>query len=62
MAQTIEKAILECEPRIRIEKISIETPKPEEGILWIHLDFYIRQTNSRSNMVYPFYLKEGTNL
>jgi hypothetical protein len=34
----------------------------KEGILNITLDYTIRQTNRRTNMVYPFYLNEGTDL
>ncbi len=58
----IKRAILYYEPRIDVEKINVEIKDPSEGILWIDLDYRIRQTNNRSNMVYPFYFKEGTNL
>jgi len=34
----------------------------KEGILRILLDYTVRQTNRRTNMVYPFYLNEGTDL
>ncbi|MDR1370036.1 MAG: GPW/gp25 family protein [Dysgonamonadaceae bacterium] len=59
---TIRQAILYFEPRIDIEKLDVEIKDPLEGILWINLEYIVRQTNSRSNMVYPFYFKEGTNL
>ena len=32
------------------------------GILRITPDYTIRRTNRRTNMVYPFYLHEGTDL
>ncbi len=53
----VEDAILYFEPRIEPEEVSVEV---EDGILNIIIDFRIRTTNSRGNMVYPFYLKEGT--
>lgn len=59
---TIRQAILYYEPRIDVEKIGVEIKNPAEGILWINLGYTVRQTNTRSNMVYPFYFKEGTNL
>lgn len=34
----------------------------KSGILRITLDYTIRRTNRRTNMVYPFYLHEGTDL
>jgi phage baseplate assembly protein W len=59
---TIKQAILYCEPRITVETITIESKDPQEGILWINIHYTVRGTNSRSNMVYPFYFREGTNL
>jgi len=59
---SIRQAIVFFEPRIEIEKIDLELTHITEGIIRIDLDYKIRQTNNRSNMVYPFYFKEGTNL
>ena len=36
--------------------------QPEQGVLLIHLTYTILRTNNRNNMVYPFYLREGTNV
>ena len=58
----IEQAIREGEPRIITELVEVEIRDAMEGILWIKIDFTIRQTNSRSSMVYPFYFLEGTQL
>ena len=43
------------------EDVSFEK-KEEEGVLLVKLIYTIVRTNNRSNMVYPFYLNEGTNL
>lgn len=59
---TIEMAILDGEPRIILESVDVSIKDEREGILWISIDYLVSQTNSRSNMVYPFYIKEGTNL
>jgi Bacteriophage baseplate protein W len=56
----IEHAILFCEPRITVENISIMVEEASEGRLEITLDYRIIQTNTRNNMVFPFYFKEGT--
>lgn len=58
----IEKAIILFEPRIQVTQIHFNTDNEEEGILLITIDYTIRLTNTRSNMVYPFYFREGTNL
>jgi uncharacterized protein len=56
----IEHAILFFEPRIVVENISIAMVESAEGRLEINLDYRIIQTNTRNNMVIPFYVKEGT--
>lgn len=56
----IARAILEWEPRIDTERIEVTQLNPEEGIAQISIDFVVRQTNVRSNLVYPFYLLEAT--
>ncbi len=58
----IEQAIREGEPRIVTDSVDVEVRDAMEGILWIKVEFTIRQTNSRSSLVYPFYFLEGTQL
>lgn len=60
--ECIRKSILYFESRITLEKVEVEIKDPLEGILWINMEYTVRLTNTRSNMVYPFYFKEGTNL
>lgn len=56
-------AVLFYEPRITILDIAIAPVAPVDGQLNISLTYLIRQTNTRSNMVFPFYLQgEGTNV
>lgn len=58
----ISDAILRFEARIDVESIDIEYDNGHEGILYITITYRIRQTNSRHNMVYPFYILEGNNI
>ena len=55
----IEKAVLYHEPRIDLKRTDIKTDRIMEGLLLIELDYVIRSTNSRYNLVYPFYLNEA---
>jgi phage baseplate assembly protein W len=57
----VEDAIIYFEPRITLESVTADF-RDEEGVMWIKVDFRIDATNSRANYVYPFYIKEGTNL
>lgn len=60
VADLIKTAILYHESRIDVEKVRIEQSTENDGILLIYIDYLIRITNSRKNMVYPFYKTEGT--
>ncbi|CUI03272.1 GPW/gp25 family protein [Massilia sp. P8910] len=57
----IAHAILFFEPRVTLEQITVSDAAIEQGRLDIHLVYTVRLTNTRSNMVYPFYFVEGTN-
>lgn len=59
---TIERAVLFFEPRVTLDNIEIDDGLAREGILNIKLNYTVRTTNSRSNVVYPFYFLEGTNI
>lgn len=58
----IERAVLFFEPRITLEGIDINTEDVLDGVLKIRLDYTVRKTNSRSNIVYPFYYLEGSQV
>ena len=60
--ELIKTAILYYEPRIDVNKIEIDPTNELEGILLINIDYTIRTTNSRRNMVYPYYKQEGNEL
>lgn len=62
MKDLIDRAILFFEPRITLNRIDIDETDLYEGLLKLSLDYTIRTTNTRSNMVYPFYFIEGTHI
>lgn len=53
----IQKALTLYEPRIIVEEVRIEA-EGSAGKLLIHIDYTVQASNSRYNMVYPFYLTE----
>lgn len=58
----IKTAILYHEPRIDVLSIDIDTTNELAGELLIKIDYMIRVTNSRGNMVFPFYKEEGSEV
>lgn len=58
----VRQAVLYFEARIDLLGIDVDTTNAEGGVLALRLEYTIRRTNSRSNVVYPFYFREGSNL
>lgn len=57
----IGNAVLFHEPRIVLNQLDISPSNEHDGLLLITLDYTVRSTNSRFNMVYPFYLNESAS-
>src|SRR6185295_20380059 len=55
----VRESLVEWEPRINVESVTVE-PSPDEGKVAINLVYRVRATNTRHNLVYPFYLEEGS--
>lgn len=56
----VSRAVLFFEPRITLERIDIDSGELNEGVLRLYLEYTIRTTNTRTNMVYPLYQTEGS--
>jgi hypothetical protein len=56
---TVREALTLWEPRIELIKVEVSTERSAEGKLLVSIDYRVRVTNNRFNLVYPFYLKEG---
>ena len=52
----------QIEPRIIVEKIEIKQSSIENGELQISIQYKIISSNVRDNIVFPFYINEGTNI
>jgi uncharacterized protein len=61
LQREIETAVLFFEPRIELDTVRFERLADREGVIEMRLDYTIRATNTRRNLVFPFYLDEATN-
>jgi phage baseplate assembly protein W len=61
IAVALERAILFYEPRIKTDDIRFRQDT-EEGLVELSIDYTIIATNSRRNIVYPYYKNEGTDI
>ncbi|MXV49673.1 hypothetical protein GS399_01715 [Pedobacter sp. HMF7647] len=58
---TVKNAVLLFEPRIKLLTIELLTDFIYEGRIDISVDYEVINTNTRFNLVYPFYLNEANN-
>jgi phage baseplate assembly protein W len=56
----ISDAFLYHESRVRLDGIDVRESGTEQGLLLIRIDYTVPATNSRFNMVYPFYINEAS--
>lgn len=58
----ISTAIFQFEPRVELNSVNVDTDEQNDGVVLIDVDFTILSTNTRKNIVFPFYLNEGTDI
>jgi len=58
----LKTMVLVYEPRINLLSLELDTSKLFEGYLNLILSYVVRSTNSRFNLVYPFYLNDGNEV
>ena len=60
LKKNIQNTLLLHEPRIIVDDIVVSMQNPHEGVLLIDLHYTLKNTNSRFNMVFPFYVETKT--
>jgi phage baseplate assembly protein W len=60
IATRVRQAIVNWEPRVEVLEVQVLPDASVAGLLQISVGYRIRTTNTRSNLVYPFYFQEGT--
>jgi len=58
----VEDALTRWEPRIDVEEVEVQADPAEQELLLISVSYRVRTTDSRYNLVYPFYLTRGANV
>jgi Bacteriophage baseplate protein W len=61
LVREIETAILFFESRIELNRVSFDATPGQDGLMLIRIDYTVRTTNTRTNLVYPFYVDQATN-
>ena len=61
VARYVTEALVKWEPRAELLGVEVSDEEAHLGKLLINVDYRVRSTNSRFNLVYPFYLREGND-
>jgi len=56
----VRTALVTWEPRIDVLDVTVEAPADAVDFLLIRIAYRVRATNTADNLVYPFFLAEGT--
>lgn len=53
---TVREAVRDWEPRVELEDVRAEADPEDETRVSVAISYLVRQTNTRNNLVFPFYL------
>lgn len=62
MADKVESAILYHEPRVELESVKLDERNELGGVVLIEIIYRVKFTNSRFNLVFPYYKLQGTDV
>ena len=56
MAQAVREAVAQWEPRVDVEDVVVTPDGADAALVRITIEYVVRTTNDRRNLVYPFYV------
>lgn len=60
VSQSVRKALVNYETRIDVLDVQVESTEEQPNLLLIRISYRIRANNAIGNLVYPFYITEGS--
>jgi len=59
VASEVREGLLKWEPRIEVLDVEVQATGSQDEVLLINIEYKVRSTDDRFNMVYPFYLNRS---
>ncbi|HJZ79631.1 MAG TPA: GPW/gp25 family protein [Pyrinomonadaceae bacterium] len=53
---TVREAVRDWEPRVELDDVLAEVRPEDETVVIVSINYRVRRTNTRNNLVFPFYL------
>jgi phage baseplate assembly protein W len=60
VATRVQEALIDFEPRIDVLAVDVTLDPDTKSTLFIQITYRVRANNSIANLVFPFYLEEGS--
>lgn len=57
ISSQVRQALLQWEPRINVQRVEVVPDASQPSQVLIEIEYLVRTTNNRFNLVYPFYLE-----
>lgn len=55
ICEAVRQALAQWEPRVEVTDV-VATPAEDDGLVRVTIDYTVRSTNDRRNLVFPFYV------
>ncbi len=59
LAEVVNDALLEFEPRVNVNDVRVTADPDEDNRVNIEIEYTIKSSNAKENIVYPFFLENG---
>jgi hypothetical protein len=56
LEETVRDAIRDWEPRVLLDDVTVDVDVEDESLVTVRVDYRVRRTNTRQNLVFPFYV------
>ncbi len=60
MATAVKSALMTWEPRVRVREVEARQSPQDHTTVLISIDYEVRRSNTKRNLVYPFYPQGAT--
>ena len=55
LQEEVRESLLQWEPRVNIDAVDVLLDRADHGLLYIDIQYTVKDTNDRRNLVFPFY-------
>ena len=62
LKELVTTAIIKYEPRVVLNDVIIDATGYQDGLIKIQIDYSVQTSNTRFNLVFPYYRVEGTDI